>query len=66
MSHYSECLVTPDIKWLGVHPSDIQTYNIASLPLQQADLLKLQSLRDKMSVTANKKLLKQVRILSLF
>lgn len=61
MSRYSKYLVTPDIKWLGIHPSDMQIYNIVTRPLQEADILKLRSLLDRVSMTANKKILKEVR-----
>lgn len=66
MSRYSEYLVTPDIKWLGIHPSDMQIYNIVTRPLQEADILRLRSLLDRVGMTANKKIFKEVREMILY
>lgn len=60
MCNYAENLAAPEIKWLGVHPSDMKIRNMVTLPLQKCDLLKLNTLSRAIFIKSNKQLLKQV------
>ncbi|XKL60723.1 hypothetical protein PGB90_007780 [Kerria lacca] len=59
MCNYAENLAAPEIKWLGVHPSDMKIRNMVTLPLQKCDLLKLNTLSRAIFIKSNKQLLKQ-------
>lgn len=42
--HNSEHLAVPDIKWIGIHPSDIDSLDIIHVDLTEADLKKVDEL----------------------
>lgn len=44
MSHNSDELAVPAIKWLGIYPSDVAIFNIPSVPLTSKDKSKLKSI----------------------
>ncbi|XP_065203351.1 meiotic recombination protein SPO11 [Planococcus citri] len=63
MSSFADKLATPNIRWLGIHPSDLESYAVETLTLEEHEKNKLRSLAKKEWVVQNKELLKQVNIL---
>lgn len=53
-----------NIKWLGVHPTDIIRLNVSTVSLTERDRKMLNSLSDLEYVRSNDKLLEQVNALS--
>lgn len=66
MSSFAQHLATPDIKWLGIHPSDLQSHSILTLPFENGDENKLKALAKKEFVMANEQLRKQVGLIRKF
>lgn len=61
MCRFSKVLATPDIKWLGVHPTDVDRFNLQTVALNQIDLSKLQWLNKLIRLMpSNQELAKQV------
>ena len=56
MSHDSASLTTPDIKWLGVRPSDLDKYRIPEqcrLPMTEQDIKTGKELLEEDFIKAN-------------
>lgn len=62
MSNFARSLVTPAIRWLGVHPSELQNKKIGTLKLTSHDKAKLRKLSKKEYISSNKNLLNEVRV----
>ncbi|KAJ1467645.1 Spo11/DNA topoisomerase VI subunit A [Baffinella frigidus] len=63
MSHDSANLATPDIKWLGVRPSDLDKYNVPDdcrLDLTPHDIAFAESLREKPYIQKRKEWVKEL------
>ncbi|XP_026469329.1 meiotic recombination protein SPO11-like [Ctenocephalides felis] len=63
MSHQSDYLAVPSIRWLGVQPSDVETLAVPMLPITVDDLSKLRTLRSRYYIQNNPELLKQIDIM---
>lgn len=66
MSHDAASLATPDIKWLGVRPSDLEKYNIPEqcrLDLTEADIKFAKSLLEKDYVKRRKEWVDELNIM---
>lgn len=44
MAQHSDALAVPDLNWLGVHPSDIDTLCLMSLPMKHTDFQRARSI----------------------
>lgn len=60
MIHQNEMLSVPSIKWLGVYPTDIESFNLQSVSLTNLDRARIKSLLTRSYINSNKKLLQQV------
>jgi meiotic recombination protein SPO11 len=66
MSYDSSHLTTPDIKWLGVRPSDLDRYNLPQqcrLPMTEADKKMGQELLKEPFVQRNKEWVKELELM---
>jgi len=66
MSYDSSHLTTPDIKWLGVRPSDLDRYNLPQqcrLPMTEADKKMGQELLKEPFVQKNKEWVKELELM---
>ena len=66
MSYDSGSMSTPDIKWLGVLPSDLDKYEIPDdcrIPMTQADIKQCDDLMKEEFVSNNKSWIKQLKIM---
>jgi len=61
MVHQNEMLSVPSIKWLGVHPTDIESLNLPSISLTSMDQTRVQSLLKRTYINSNHNLLHQVK-----
>lgn len=61
MLHQNEMLSVPSIKWLGVHPKDIELLNLPNITLTNKDQAQIKSLLRRSYINSNHKLLRQVR-----
>lgn len=61
MSSFADKLATPNIKWIGVHPSDLELHSVETLALEENEKTKLRALAKKEWIVHNKELLKQVK-----
>ncbi|XP_021922584.1 meiotic recombination protein SPO11 isoform X2 [Zootermopsis nevadensis] len=53
MSHQSDDLAVPMVRWLGVHPTDISWLGIKAQPLTAVDISKLRNLATRPYVTSH-------------
>lgn len=60
MFYQNEMLSVPTIKWLGVHPTDIESFNLPSISLAIADQQRVKSLLKRSYINSNHKILHQV------
>lgn len=44
MSHCTDDLAIPSIRWIGVYPSEIKTLRLQHLPLTKEDILRIDSI----------------------
>lgn len=66
MSYDSASLTTPDIKWLGVLPSDLDKYNIPQecrIPMTDRDIDTCKQLLNEDFVTQNPKWVKELKLM---
>lgn len=66
MSYDSASLTTPDIKWLGIRPSDLDRYNIPEqcrLPMNAADIKTGMELLKEDFVQQNKEWVKELQLM---
>jgi meiotic recombination protein SPO11 len=66
MSYDSSNLTTPDIKWLGVRPSDLDRFNIPQqcrLPMSDEDIKTGQKLLEEDFIKANPEFVKELEIM---
>ncbi|VVC34577.1 Meiotic recombination, Spo11,Topoisomerase 6 subunit A/Spo11, TOPRIM domain,Spo11/DNA topoisomerase VI [Cinara cedri] len=63
MIQQNEMLSVPSIKWLGVHPTDIQLLDLPSIPLNNLDQARLKALLKRSYINSNYTILQQVLIL---
>lgn len=61
MVHQNDMLSVPSIKWLGVHPTDIESLNLPSISLTSMDQTRVQSLLKRTYINSNHNLLHQVK-----
>lgn len=61
MIQQNEMLSVPSIKWLGVHPTDIRSLNLASISMNNLDQARLKALLKRSYInSSNSELLQQV------
>jgi len=66
LSYESQFLVTPDIKWLGVRPSDLDKYQIPKdvrIPLSQKDRERALQLLDEPFIQARPKYVDEIKLM---
>mmetsp|Transcript_40442 Transcript_40442/g.114516 ORF Transcript_40442/g.114516 Transcript_40442/m.114516 type:complete len:426 (-) Transcript_40442:157-1434(-) len=66
MSYDSSNLTTPDIKWLGVRPSDLDRFNIPQqcrLPMSDEDIKTGQKLLEEDFIKSNPEFVKELKIM---
>lgn len=63
MSPFSDCLVCPFVRWLGVHPSDIKSLANNSQALTPRDIKKIDNLLARSYVKGDLSLKNQVSFL---
>jgi meiotic recombination protein SPO11 len=66
MSYDSSNLTTPDIKWLGVRPSDLDKFNIPEqcrLPMTEADIQTGKQLLQEDFIKSNPKWVKELELM---
>lgn len=66
MSHQSDDLAVPMVRWLGVHPTDISWLGIKAQPLTAVDISKLRNLATRPYVSSHKALQDQVQFIFKF
>nr|CAD7445513.1 unnamed protein product [Timema bartmani] len=60
MCHEAEFLATPAVRWLGVHPRDVETLGMDASPLSRTDKNKLRHLSERPYTLADARLSGQV------
>nr|CAD7429632.1 unnamed protein product [Timema monikensis] len=60
MCHEAEFLATPAVRWLGVHPRDVETLGMDASPLSRTDKDKLRHLSERPYTLADARLSRQV------
>lgn len=65
MSHLANYLAVPQIKWLGVYPSEIQTFNIPFIELSKMDRFKAGKLLEKPFVDNYPSMKQEIQIMLL-
>ena len=66
LSYESQFLVTPDIKWLGVRPSDLDKYNVPKdvrIPLSPRDRLRAQQLLNEPFIQVRPKYVEEIKLM---
>lgn len=60
LSQHSEHLAVSSIRWLGIHPTDIEALSIPSIPLTPRDITKLLDLAGRPYMQQDPNLMEQV------
>lgn len=47
LSHEADYLAIPSLKWIGIKPSDIDTFDLSSQPLTDDDIKKVEMLLER-------------------
>lgn len=63
MSHQSELLAVPSIRWLGIYPSEIEKFYNANEPLTRKDISKLKDLLNRPYIKDEPLLKKEIQVL---
>lgn len=61
LSQHSEHLAVTQLRWLGIHPTDVAKFAIPTTPFTNRDLSKVQDLVSRPYIQQNEQLLEQVK-----
>lgn len=61
LSQHSEHLAVTQLRWLGIHPTDVAKFAIPTIPFTNRDLAKVQDLVSRPYIQQNEQLLEQVK-----